>query len=193
MRLDADTDCNMLYSYKNRYPSTLPFRIVLPNGQTRTDPSTFTEEEITQAGFVAVSNPPNYNPSYQKLFWGGTDWIVEEISVEDHREKRKAELKDRRYQEEISHPTIDTTRESQAMINGIWSAFQINPNLTINYKGRDGWYVIDAAMGNAIAQQVVAHVQACFDNERVLSELLDATTTHEEVLAVNFSIGWPSY
>jgi hypothetical protein len=183
----------MLYSYKNQYPKPLPFRIVLPDGRTRTDPSTFTEQEILQAGYVLAPNPPICNSLYQTLYWGSTDWVIDEISVEDHREKRKLELKDLRYRQETSHPTIDTTRESQAMINGIWSAFQINPSLVINYKGKDGWYELDASMGTAIAQQVVAHVQACFDNEKVLSELLDAASTHEELLAVDFSQGWPTY
>ena len=47
-----------LYSLNNQYPAPLPFRIVLPNGFTRTDPSTFTEEEIASVGYAAVPDKP---------------------------------------------------------------------------------------------------------------------------------------
>lgn len=48
----------MLYSFKGAYPTLLPHRIVLSNGHTRTDNTTFTEEEIADAGYIAVDNPP---------------------------------------------------------------------------------------------------------------------------------------
>jgi hypothetical protein len=48
----------MLYSYKSQYPKEIPFRIKLSNGMTRTDPSTFTTEEITDAGYTKVSDKP---------------------------------------------------------------------------------------------------------------------------------------
>lgn len=43
-----------LYSYKSQYPKAIPFRIKLSNGMTRTDPSTFTLEEIADAGYVEI-------------------------------------------------------------------------------------------------------------------------------------------
>ena len=48
----------MLYSYNNQYPNTIPFRIILSDGRTRTDPSSFTEAEITDAGYTAVEDTP---------------------------------------------------------------------------------------------------------------------------------------
>lgn len=67
----------MLYSYNNQYPTELPFRITLTNGRTRTDPSTFTAEEIADAGYVLVDNAPSYDYP-NKLEWTGTDWLVRE-------------------------------------------------------------------------------------------------------------------
>lgn len=69
----------MLYSYNGEYPAPLPFRIKLPNGQTRTDPSTFTQEEILLAGYSRAEPPPAIN-EYQRLSWAGGYWLVEDLS-----------------------------------------------------------------------------------------------------------------
>lgn len=44
----------MYYSHNANFPSKLPWRIRLSDGTTRTDPSTFTEEDIADAGYVKV-------------------------------------------------------------------------------------------------------------------------------------------
>lgn len=72
----------MLYSYRNEYPKELPFRIVLSDGTTRTDPTTFTEEEISNAGYVPVDNPPTLS-QHQSLSWNGMEWIVHTKTAEE--------------------------------------------------------------------------------------------------------------
>lgn len=63
----------MLYSYNGGYPAVIPQRIRLSNGSTRTDSSTYTPEEIEDAGYVQVADQPSV--SYpNKLDWTGTDW-----------------------------------------------------------------------------------------------------------------------
>ena len=47
----------MLYSYNGEYPTDIPERIRLSDGSTRTDSSTYTEEEIADAGYVYVEAP----------------------------------------------------------------------------------------------------------------------------------------
>jgi hypothetical protein len=49
----------VLYSYKGEYPKVLPERIVLSNGTFRTDSSTYTEEEIADAGYVWMGELPD--------------------------------------------------------------------------------------------------------------------------------------
>lgn len=68
----------MLYSHNNEYPTQLPNRIRMPDGSTRTDKSTFTDEEIAEAGYVAVGNKPAYAGDTQKVEWDITsgDWVV---------------------------------------------------------------------------------------------------------------------
>ena len=64
-----------MYSYKTQYPiSNLPERIRLSDGTTRTDSSTFTSDELVDAGYVQVSNPPDFNQETHKLTWSGTEW-----------------------------------------------------------------------------------------------------------------------
>jgi len=82
----------MLYSYKGNYPEVLPNRIRLSNGETRTDSSTFTAEQIADAGYTQVDDQPEYNPSTQKMQWSyeNANWEVLNI---DSNELDRIELK----------------------------------------------------------------------------------------------------
>ena len=65
----------MQYSINGEYPiDTLPNRIRLSDGSTRTDSSTFTTSELTSAGIVTTTNPPSYNSDTHKLTWDGSNW-----------------------------------------------------------------------------------------------------------------------
>ena len=66
----------MLYSFNGNRPEPLPFRITLPNGFTRTDPSTFTEAEITAAGFSGPYTEPAYDPTTEQLEWSSIGTFV---------------------------------------------------------------------------------------------------------------------
>lgn len=65
----------MLYSYNNGYPASIPNRIRLSNGSTRTDRNTYTPEEIADAGYIQVADKPSV-PYPNKLDWTGTDWLI---------------------------------------------------------------------------------------------------------------------
>jgi len=59
-----------MYSFRGNTPAPLPERIRLSDGMTRTDKSTFTDEEIADAGYVYVepfSTP--YEERTQKVVW----------------------------------------------------------------------------------------------------------------------------
>lgn len=64
-----------LYSLNGAYPKKLPERIRLSDGSTRTDSSTYTEEEIIDAGYVAVTDKP-LPGEFQYVNWTGTEWSV---------------------------------------------------------------------------------------------------------------------
>ena len=91
----------MLYSFNGARPAPLPFRITLPNGFTRTDPSTFTEAEITAAGFTGPFTEPSYDAKTEVLDWDVENYFVRPYNtqeLEDQwnkvREQRNQLLKD---------------------------------------------------------------------------------------------------
>jgi hypothetical protein len=73
----------MIYSYKQEIPGILPNKIRLSNGLTRTDSSTFTKEELLDAGYVLADTPPLYDPNTQHLNWLGTSWEIVNFSQEE--------------------------------------------------------------------------------------------------------------
>lgn len=60
-----------LYTKSNSYPAPLPFRITLSDGTTRTDPTSFTAEEIADAGYTVAPDMPE-----DGMLWDTTtgDW-----------------------------------------------------------------------------------------------------------------------
>lgn len=73
----------MLYSLNSAYPRPLPRMITLSDGRTRTDPSSFTPEEIADAGYVAAPDAPTYDADTERLTWTGSDWSVSAIPQEE--------------------------------------------------------------------------------------------------------------
>ena len=69
----------MLYSFNNQRPAPLPHRIRMPDGFTRTDASTFTQEEILAAGFTGPYTEPSYNPSTEQLLWVNGEYVIEAL------------------------------------------------------------------------------------------------------------------
>tara|TARA_X000001382_G_scaffold124224_1_gene108580 strand:- start:689 stop:1039 length:351 start_codon:yes stop_codon:yes gene_type:complete len=69
----------LFYSHNNQQPEPLPLRIRLPNGFTRTDPSTFTEDEIAAAGFTGPYSEPSYDPATEQLDWVDNAFVVKSL------------------------------------------------------------------------------------------------------------------
>jgi hypothetical protein len=74
----------MLYSLNGNYPQPLPFRIRLPDGSTRTEPSTFTEEDLNTLGYVQVEDEPIPTDT-QVVSWSSStvSWIVRNKTPEE--------------------------------------------------------------------------------------------------------------
>lgn len=93
-----------LYSHNGKYPTVIPFRIVLPGGFTRTDPATFTDEELLDAGYTEVESRPTPS-STQVVEWDTNEisWVLrdktpEELAAEaaDLRLSLRAQIDDER-------------------------------------------------------------------------------------------------
>ena len=116
-----------LYSYKTQYPTEMPFRIKLSDGRTRTDPTTFTPEEIADASYVAVRNKPEALPN-QIVFWSASDvdWIIrnkneQELQAEsDARRSKINGIRDARISRGFlfQYNMYDSRPEDQKRISG---------------------------------------------------------------------------
>ena len=102
-----------MYSFQGTRPAPLPQRIRLPDGATRTDPSSFTAEEIAAAGFSGPYDEPPYDPATQRLDWIDGAYVVTPLPpvdpVPDWPGFRQALL---------SSDTIDDALESRAGVPG---------------------------------------------------------------------------
>ncbi len=70
----------MLYAHGTDVPSPLPDRITLADGRVRSDPSTYTDEEIADAGYVPVEPPPKCAIDQEVSWIAGQDgahgWVI---------------------------------------------------------------------------------------------------------------------
>ena len=69
----------MLYSIRQQRPAPLPFRIRLSNGFTRTEPASFTAEEILDAGYVGPYTEPAYDAATEQLLWRDGAYVIEAL------------------------------------------------------------------------------------------------------------------
>jgi hypothetical protein len=109
-----------LYSKDGSYPNQIPFRIRLSNGLTRTEPSTFTPEEIADAGFIAVEDPPAFIPDTQILEWTGTDWNIRDKTEQELELELERKWQDVRSQRDYILSLLDwrfLRHQSQTRLN----------------------------------------------------------------------------
>lgn len=83
---------------------------------------------------------------------------------------------------------IDTTRDSQALIAGMAVAAMLDATYRCNFKTATDFVELDAPQILAISSAVRAHVQACFDREKLLLELVEKDAFSIEMLTE----GWPN-
>ena len=77
------------YSINKAYPVYgLPHRITFPDGSTKTDVTTFTEDDLKNANIVEVSSKPSIS-TMQTLSWSGTEWVVKDLPELDAQAKKE--------------------------------------------------------------------------------------------------------
>ena len=76
----------ILYSKNGEYPQEIPFMITLSTGMVRSDPSTFSAEEIADAGYIEAPEPPHYEYP-NRLDWDGSNWFVRDPNQQEIAQK----------------------------------------------------------------------------------------------------------
>tara|TARA_Y100000361_G_scaffold51626_1_gene45105 strand:+ start:3516 stop:4283 length:768 start_codon:yes stop_codon:yes gene_type:complete len=82
----------LLYSLLNAEPAPLPQRLKI-NGVTRTDSSSFTAEELNQAGYTGPFQKPSCDPATQIVVWQGTGYAVLDLADSEIEKRRLDTLK----------------------------------------------------------------------------------------------------
>ena len=187
---------------------TLPFRITLSDGSTRTSLSELSAAQLAGIGvYPVVGNQPEYDPYTQRLVGPSlvldgdhatATWTVESLSAEEAAERleaakaaKRAEIAAARFAAEtggvvVGGIAIRTDRESQAMITGAALKAMQDPDYSCKWKTENGFVELSAAQILAIADAVRAHVQSCFDHEASLAAVIDAAETGAELEAITW-------
>jgi hypothetical protein len=126
-------------------------------------------------------------------------YTTENKPLADYKAQRKDEVTAKRYDVEtggttVNGMTIETSRESQGLIDGAYSLAVRNADtqgFTIDFKSTSGWVELTAAQMIAISEAVGVHIQQSFKRERALHEAIDAAADHTAVAAIDITTGWP--
>lgn len=176
-----------LYSYQGNYPNQIPFRIRLSDGRTRTDPATFTEDEIADAGYVAVSDTPSITEN-QVVSWSSelVDWVVrdktpEELAAEEASKRNQTHNSINFYRDELisqgfwfNDVKYDSRPEDQKRISGaallaFMAASQgAQANNYLWHGGTEpfSWIAQDNTIVQMDAQTVISFGQTAAEHER---------------------------
>ena len=73
----------MLYSFCGSEPAPLPHRLRFADGSTRTDASTFTTEDLEQAGYTGPYDRPDCDPLTETVDWDGTAFFVRQYNADE--------------------------------------------------------------------------------------------------------------
>ncbi len=123
---------------------------------------------------------------------GFKQWFPPSPSLGELKAQKKAEIAASRYVAEtsgitVSGATIDTDRDSQALITGAALAAVIDGEYALNWKTTAGFIHLSAPEIIAVAQAVRAHVQSCFDREGELVAQVDAAQSKEDLDAIEIT------
>lgn len=83
-----------LYSFQGELPKPLPARVRLENGFTRSNPATYTLDELDAWGYYGPISIPSYDAD-EKLEWDGDkkEYVKVQLSQEEIEERRLSTLR----------------------------------------------------------------------------------------------------
>jgi hypothetical protein len=125
--------------------------------------------------------------------------IPPEPSLDQLKEDYLNQLANRRWVAEEAGTSLNdmqilTDRETQSKLTAAYvKAVQDSSYIIESWKFAPGVFLtLDAPTIIGIANSVETHVQSCFHNEAVLSGVILAATSKEELFAVDLNEGWPA-
>ena len=131
---------------------------------------------------------------------GGAWGAIEALHVPTLAEIKAAKLNDlgsyrwayERAGTTIGGTSMDTSETTRLALIGANEKARGNPAYTVNFKIAAGsWITLNALEIIALADGLADFVQACFDREKVLSDLIVAAVDEAEIDAIDITSGWP--
>lgn len=178
--------------------SSLPFRLHLPDGRTRTSLHELSEAKLAELGIYPCDEikpslewTQHYGPPVIEVTDGRAtatypvvDYSPDEVAgiLEAARERKRSEIAAARFEAETAGiDGIKTDRESQALITGAALQAIVDYDYECRWKTSEGFVHLSAEQIKYIAQAVRSHVQSCFDREAELCGLIDKAESPDEL------------
>lgn len=156
-----------LYSYRGAIPGPLPHRVRLSDGFTRTNPETFTPEELSEWGYIGPIEVPEFDEKTQSLDW---DFKNQEYVIND-----------------LTESQINNKHNEKANWISFWDGLLTNEAFIKAQDLASQSIEINLAYTNCSTQLLLARsgnlnlsaLQSCFDN---LLSLISLTEEEERSL-----------
>lgn len=184
-----------MYLINGTLSVSLPFRLHLPDGRTRTSLHEMSDAQLAELGIYPceeIKPPLTWTQHYgapeitvadgrATATYPVLDYSPDEVAgiLEAAKSAKRAEIAAARWAAEtagidVNGFTVRTDRESQALITGAALQAIVDYDYECRWKTSDGFVHLSAEQIKYIAQLVRLHVQSCFDREAELLPLIDA-------------------
>ena len=194
-----------MYLINGTLSNSLPFRLHLPDGRTRTSLHEMSEAQLAELNIFPcdeIKPPLEWTQHHGAPVIEVTDGrATATYPVLDHspdevagmmdaaKERKRGEIAAARYEAETAGiDGIKTDRESQALITGAALQAIVDYDYECRWKTSDGFVHLSAEQIKYIAQAVRSHVQSCFDREAELLPLIEAAESPEELGGIAWGI-----
>lgn len=194
-----------MYLINGTLSTTLPFRLHLPDGRTRTSLHEMSEAQLAELGIYPVDEvrPPltwtqHYGAPEITVTDGRAtatypvlDYSPDEVAgiLETAKSAKRAEIASARFEAETAGINgVKTDRESQALITGAALQAIVDYDYECRWKTSEGFVHLSAEQIKYIAQLVRLHVQGCFDREAELCGLIDKAESPDELGGIAWGI-----
>ena len=198
-----------MYLFNGQLLASLPFRLHLPDGRTRTSLHELDDAQLAELNIYPceeIKPPLEWTQYYGAPEITVTDgratatYPVLDYSPDDAagileaaRERKRGEIAAARFEAEtagidVNGFAVRTDRESQALITGAALQAIVDYDYECRWKTSEGFVHLSSEQIKYIAQLVRSHVQSCFDREAELLPLIEAAETPEELEGIAWGI-----
>lgn len=204
-----------MYLFNGQLLASLPFRLHLPDGRTRTSLHELDDAQLAELDIYPCDEikPPlewtqhHGTPEITVTDGRATatypvlDYSPDEAAgmMDAAKERKRSEIAAARWAAEtagtagtagidVNGFTVRTDRESQALITGAALQAIVDYDYECRWKTSEGFVHLSAEQIKYIAQLVRSHVQSCFDREAELCGLIDKAETPDELGGIAWGI-----